>query len=161
MQQAGEGRNLFAEEFERVLVDTDTSVGRLARLSGIPRRTLENWLYGNTLHPRHVEPILQIARVLHLPENITDRLLLSAGHPSLSDLRQGEKTLPAEFLRNWQLTPQFSRDNIPAIATPLIGREKELDAISKMLDDPDIRLVTITGLGGIGKTRLAQEIARQ
>ena len=64
--QARKGCKIFAEEFGRILVDSDTSVGRLARLSGISRRTLENWLYGNTLRPRHFEPILQVARVLHL-----------------------------------------------------------------------------------------------
>jgi predicted ATPase/DNA-binding SARP family transcriptional activator len=58
-------------------------------------------------------------------------------------------------------TPHFSLDNIPAVTTPLIGREYELEAIATRLADPNVRLVTITGLGGMGKTRLALAAARR
>ena len=46
---------------------------------------------------------------------------------------------------------------LPARLTPLIGRSRELAAIVAMLTDPVVRLVTVTGTGGIGKTRLATE----
>lgn len=55
----------------------------------------------------------------------------------------------------------YSRDNIPATATPMIGREGELEMLTHLLAKPDVRLVTLTGLGGIGKTRLALELAWQ
>jgi predicted ATPase/DNA-binding SARP family transcriptional activator len=44
---------------------------------------------------------------------------------------------------------------LPLPASPLIGREQELTAITTFLRDPATRLMTITGEGGIGKTRLA------
>ena len=53
----------------------------------------------------------------------------------------------------------FSHDNIPAILTPLIGRKREMETLSSLLVNPNVRLVTITGLGGIGKTRLALDAA--
>lgn len=49
--------------------------------------------------------------------------------------------------------------NLPAPTTPLIGRESELKELIRLLTDPPCRLVTLTGLGGIGKTRLAIETA--
>lgn len=50
---------------------------------------------------------------------------------------------------------------LPAPLTSLVGRERELNTIQQMLRDPQCRLLTLTGPGGIGKTRLAVETARQ
>jgi predicted ATPase/DNA-binding CsgD family transcriptional regulator len=51
--------------------------------------------------------------------------------------------------------------NLPAQLTPFVGRVKDLDAITSLLVDPACRLLTLVGAGGIGKTRLALEIASQ
>ncbi len=55
----------------------------------------------------------------------------------------------------------FGGRNLPAYATPLIGREAELASLDGLLADPNVRLVTIVGPGGIGKTRLATAAAEQ
>ena len=48
---------------------------------------------------------------------------------------------------------------LPSPLTPLVGREREVAALLAMLDRPEIRLITLVGPGGVGKTRLALEIA--
>ena len=48
---------------------------------------------------------------------------------------------------------------LPRPPTPLIGREPELATLNRLLCDPQCRLLTLAGPGGIGKTRLALELA--
>ena len=43
-------------------------------------------------------------------------------------------------------------------AAPIIGRQAELAAVLELLNDPSVRLVTLTGRSGVGKTRLALEV---
>lgn len=52
--------------------------------------------------------------------------------------------------------PQHS---LPTPLTPLIGREREVSAVCTLLSRPEVRLVTLTGTGGVGKTRLALKVA--
>src|SRR4051794_25539033 len=54
-----------------------------------------------------------------------------------------------------------SPTNLLLPPTPLVGREREVEAVRRMLLDPVVRLLTLTGPGGAGKTRLALEAARQ
>lgn len=51
--------------------------------------------------------------------------------------------------------------NVPPQTTPFVGRKRELAAITGQLANPDCRLLTLVGPGGIGKTRLAVEAAAQ
>ena len=96
-----------------------------------------------------------------LPEGVS---LLDLGEHRLKDLEHPEHifqllhpNLEADFppLASLDLRP----NNLPAQATPLIGREAELGEIMKRLNSDGVRLLTLTGPGGIGKTRLALQAA--
>jgi serine/threonine protein kinase len=53
------------------------------------------------------------------------------------------------------------KHNLPAQTTPFVGREGEIAELAKLLNDPKIRLITILAPGGMGKSRLALEVAEQ
>jgi predicted ATPase/DNA-binding XRE family transcriptional regulator len=51
--------------------------------------------------------------------------------------------------------------DLPSQLTPFIGREREVEEVMHRLLHPDVRLLTLTGPGGVGKTRLGLEVARR
>jgi predicted ATPase len=57
--------------------------------------------------------------------------------------------------------PASVRHDLPARVTPFFGRVEEVAHLLTLLRTPDTRLITIHGIGGIGKTRLALEVAEQ
>lgn len=69
--------------------------------------------------------------------------------------------LPAEFPPLAIAGSQRAFYNVPSASTSFIGREQEVAAISGLLNRPDVRLLTLLGTGGVGKTRLALQVATE
>src|SRR5438045_2512902 len=60
-----------------------------------------------------------------------------------------------------QPAPSHSLNNLPAQLTSLIGREQQVVAACAFLSRPEVRLLTLLGPGGVGKTRLSIQIATE
>jgi predicted ATPase/class 3 adenylate cyclase len=97
----------------------------------------------------------------HLPADIA---LRDMGERRLKDLVRPERVfqviapdLPADFppLKTLDARP----NNLLAQTTPFIGRESEIRAVKEQLSNPKVRLLTLSGVGGTGKTRLALQAA--
>src|SRR5947207_2111501 len=99
----------------------------------------------------------------HLREGVS---LQDLGEHRLKDLQQKSHLfqlviagLPADFppLKALDTHPH----NLPVQPTPLIGRQREVAAVQQLLLREDVRLLTLTGPGGSGKTRLGLHVAAE
>jgi predicted ATPase/class 3 adenylate cyclase len=123
-----------------------SAVNRCARLRGIGHG-------GQTL--------LSLATVQLIGDELPPGAsLLDMGLHRLRDLTRPEHVfqllldgLPADFPPLKSL--EAYAHNLPALATPLIGRQQEVAAVIDLIGRLDVRLVTLTGTGGVGKTTLS------
>ncbi len=91
-----------------------------------------------------------------------DKLMDDLGLEPTPELRQLEQAiLTHDVAVRAPVARGMRSGGLPAPVTRTIGRDGERDALSHLLRQDDVRLVTLTGLGGVGKTRLALEVARE
>lgn len=90
--------------------------------------------------------------------SLVEEGLLDLGEHRLKDLSVPERIYQ---LREGEFPALKSlyRTNLPVPATPFVGRERELSEVVELLAGEDARLLTLTGPGGTGKTRLALQAA--
>ena len=72
----------------------------------------------------------------------------------LYDESQSSKDLPGQVTRR-------PRHNLPTQPTPFIGRNTQIAALKELILNSDVRLVTLIGPGGTGKTRLSLQVAQE
>jgi predicted ATPase/transcriptional regulator with XRE-family HTH domain len=134
----------FGDLLRRLRTAAALSQEDLAERAGLSRHGISDLERGARHAPR-LETVRMLADALALAEG--DRAaLLAAARPAL--LGTGDP-VPAPP----------SPDVLPAPLTRLIGRETELRVLRAILQDADVRLLTVTGPGGVGKTRTAIALA--
>lgn len=132
---------------------TQTELGNLVFCSAVMIKKIE----GNQRRPS-VQVAKLLARYLKIaPKSYAS--FLSLARPDLSAEQINE------IVGSYEQSPGQPAakrvNNLPIPMTPLIGRAQEVEAICNLLLDPHIRLVTLTGAGGMGKTRLSLQIASE
>ncbi len=100
-----------------------------------------------------------LAQYLEIPPDERDLFLKVARQEKTVDGLESILAPPALHKPVGLSTPRPG--NVPTSPTTLIGREHEITMIGRQLLDRSCRMLTLTGPGGIGKTRLALEVARK
>ena len=156
-----------------------------AHLERLHREALDAWIDVRLGLGRHRELVPELAQLVEqqpYDEALHGRLMLAlyrsgrqaealkAGRSLEARLRDDLGIDPSQEVRNLYrdillqdphlgIEPPEPPGNLPGRLTSFVGRTHELREVALLLDDS--RLVTLTGPGGIGKTRLALEVARQ
>jgi transcriptional regulator with XRE-family HTH domain len=134
----------FGERLRQLRSAASLSQEELSERSGLSVRGISDLERGARSAPR-LETVRLLAEALVLSDD--DRaVLLAAARPErpLDDVSPAATPRPV---------------SLPVPLTRLIGRELELAALQDWLNNVEVRLLTVTGTGGTGKTRLALEVA--
>lgn len=146
----------------RFMQQSQYSAGQLAALSGLPRRTILNWLSGRVSKPHQWQSLVRVAAALRLNEVEANQLLASAGHETISLLRQKAAAKADQaLLFTW---PDTTAAPFQAIADLpyFVGREAAIRELRGLLQNGRyITICSLKGMGGVGKTSLAAHLAYQ
>jgi predicted ATPase/DNA-binding SARP family transcriptional activator len=139
-------------------IEADLALGRSAELVEELEALIRD-------HPYRERLWRQLMLALYRAERQADALAAYGRARTILDEQLGLE--PSEELRRLErailrqevpaVVPPEERHNLPAQVTSFVGREAELEEIQRLL--AEARLVTLTGVGGTGKTRLALEAA--
>ncbi|HET9191630.1 MAG TPA: helix-turn-helix domain-containing protein [Vicinamibacterales bacterium] len=114
----------------------------LATIAGLSVHAISALERGHRRRP-HVETVRALSAALDLTGQIRDAFLVSARAPALATA-----------------VDELNGASLPVALTALHGRERDLQTLQHWLAGPDVRFITLIGPGGVGKTRLALELAR-
>jgi len=114
----------------------------LATIAGLSVHAVSALERGQRRRP-HVDTVRALSAALDLTGAARDALLESARPPAQRSV-----------------VDELSADDLPLALTALLGREADVRTLRGWLDDAAPRLITLTGPGGAGKTRLALELSR-
>src|SRR5215469_809936 len=118
------------------------SQARVAEAVGVSTHTVIRWEQRRAIpYPYHREQLAQL-----FGKSVQELELLPLG-------QQPAQKEPAA-------TGHQPLNNLPVQLTSLIGREQEIQAVCALMRQPEVRLVTLLGPGGVGKTRLGLAVAQ-
>jgi transcriptional regulator with XRE-family HTH domain len=113
----------------------------LATIAGLSVHAVSALERGERRRP-HVETVRALSAALDLTGAVRDTLVGSARAPA-----------------DTTAVDELSGVALPLAPTALLGRDADVQMLVQWLADPSLRLITLSGPGGVGKTRLALEVA--
>ncbi len=140
----------------------DLTQEALARLVGCSHSAIRKIESGDRRPSRQVAELLaerlEISseqRVLFLRAARGENPIVRFGPASRAQEEPAQAAERSSIERSSAELRSTDASNLPEPATPMVGREPELAALARLLQDPSCRMLTLVGPGGIGKSRLA------
>jgi predicted ATPase/transcriptional regulator with XRE-family HTH domain len=143
----------FGSVLRRYRLAAGLSQESLAERAGISVRGLSDLERGLSRAPR-VETLARLAEALGLEGAARQGLARAGGYPVVDD---ADLEAPAAEISS--AARGIIRTDLPGYLTGLLGREDDEGEVLHLLHKPEVRLLTLTGPGGVGKTRLAVAVA--
>ena len=147
-EATGQDAALFGARLRRLREAAGLTQEELAERAGLTAKAISMLERGERKRP-YPHTVRSLADALKLSEN--ERAVLTGAIP-----RRTSADAPPVPVQEAAATHSSA---LPVSLTPLLGRERELEEIQGFLRE--VRLLTLTGTGGVGKTRLALEAARR
>jgi predicted ATPase/DNA-binding XRE family transcriptional regulator len=132
----------FAAQLKALREAAGFTQEELATIAGLSVHAVSALERGERRRP-HVETVRALSAALDLSAASRDALLGSARAPA-----------------HHAAVDELTNISLPVAPTMLLGRDADVQTIRQWLADPATRLITLTGPGGVGKTRLALELSR-
>lgn len=175
LRRQGLSQSRLVDEIEASNLTQLYTPSSTARSIPLDARTVSQMCYGQHLTSPDTRPrILAMIHWLHHKQALAtcaeaNSLLRAAGLAGLNPHHPCEVQLRDSLIQSASVQSCYSEGvdhasrelfkNLPLLTTSFIGREKELEAVCHLLARADVCLVTLTGAGGSGKTRLALHVA--
>jgi tetratricopeptide (TPR) repeat protein len=157
----------LAELLGHYIKRTGYSYGQLHRRTGVPKKSIANWVSGMVRRPHQWQGLVRLAAVFNLSEAETTRLLHAAGYPTVEHLLAvvGDEANRALLLpRVEEVARRRAEAPFQAVADlpHFVNRTEELRALQEtLLSDRHNALYALTGPAGVGKTVLAARLAHE
>lgn len=143
----------FGEWLKRQRSSRGLTQKQLAQQIGCATITLRK-IESEDRHPS-VQIVERVSEIFHIPQKEKAAFLLFArGDWTQAPVKRGDDS-------PWLISDITTRSNLPASLTSFIGRKQDTALVHEYLNNSDIRIVTLIGPPGIGKTRLSLAAAHE